>query len=558
MPSLFPKYQSGFLNKIWFFGSNEELMKAGKLLGLKPLEKLTIPLDQVYISNLLSIFPNTIMDSRVSEWYNNCLEKDAKVLEVLNSEGQNITVGNFTLHPFQEICKRFIETAGRVLIADDRGTGKTVEAVTTLVANPNFDSALIIVRAYLFQQWIDTFKKADPEGKIKLFPLTGKKDRVLRTIEEYKNADKNIPKVILCSYTALTKPNYNYVFIPKYQWLIFDEAHCLCNHKNMTAKLAWQLTDHAKNVILLTGSDIQGKYVGSYWSLLKCLDPIRFSNSTTFTDRYVESYLDVHGKVPVTSKHMDELAEVLSTLRLRRTINEVGFQLPEQIITKVYVDLEPAHRAIYEGMIGEELNKENHDINKGIALFSYLQRLVSFPLSLGFESYDPKLTPLYGFVEDIVAEGGKVLIFGIHKEFLRHIHWFLEKSKLKIPSGELANFVHFDGETNQFMRNEFIDRFRNEDTCVGLVATMKTGGEGLDFPECDNIITVEGHWNPEVMNQVYGRILRLTSTRNKRVYNIIAKNTIDEYIDFVASDKENFISEANQIFRVYQMMKGGK
>lgn len=87
---------------------------------------------------------------------------------------------------------------------------------------------------------------------------------------------------------------------------------------------------------------------------------------------------------------------------------------------------------------------------------------------------------------------------------------------------------------------------------------MKTGGEGLDFPDCDNIITVEGHWNPEVMNQVYGRILRLTSTRNKRVYNIICRNTIDEYIDFVATDKENFISEANQIFRVYQMLKERK
>jgi SNF2 family DNA or RNA helicase len=255
---------------------------------------------------------------------------------------------------------------------------------------------------------------------------------------------------------------------------------------------------------------------------------------------------------------MDELAEVLSTLRLRRTLNEVGFQLPEQIISKIYVDLEPCHKAIYEGMLGEEVNKENYDVTKGIAVFSYLQRPVSFPKSLGFESYDPKLNVIFGLVEDIAAEGGKVLIFGIHKEFLRHIHWFLNNSKIRNYNGCAANFVHFDGDTVQFTRDELIERFKTDENCIGLVATMKTGGEGLDFPDCDNIITVEGHWNPEVMNQVYGRILRLTSTRNKRVYNIICKNTIDEYIDFVATDKENFISEANQIFKVYQMLKERK
>lgn len=557
MPSLLPKYTGNTLTKIWFFGSFDELTKAGKLLGLKPTDKLAIPIDQVYISNLLNLFPNTQMDSRVAEWYDGCLQKDGRILEVLNSEGQQITVGNYVLYPFQEICKRFIEAGKRVLIADDRGTGKTVEAVTTLVSN-EFDTALIVVRTYLFQQWIETFKKADPNGRIKLFPLAGTKERLMKTYEDYKNTSKETPKVILCSYNALSRPNYAFIFSFRYQWIVFDEAHTLCNHKNVTTKMAWQLTEQKTNVILLTGSDIQGKYVGSYWSLLKCLDPIRFSNYSIFQDRYVESYLDTYGKVPVASKHMDELAEVLSTLRLRRTLDEVGFQLPEQIITKVHVDLEPTHRAIYDGMIKEELDKDNFEITKGIPLFSYLQRLVSFPKSLGFESYDPKLTTITGLVEDIASEGGKVLIFGIHKEFLRHVHWFLNNSKMKSLNGNTLKFVHFDGDTSQFIRDDFIEQFKTDDDCIGLIATMKTGGEGLDFPDCDNIITIEGHWNPEVMNQVYGRILRITSKRNKRVYNIICRNTIDDYIDFVATDKENFISEANQMFKVYQMMKGGK
>jgi len=294
------------------------------------------------------------------------------------------------------------------------------------------------------------------------------------------------------------------------------------------------------------------------WSLLNILYPDRFSSYWFFFHRYVEAYEGWFGPIATGPKNTNELAEVLRTIRIRRTFPIEGFEMPEVIESDIYVRLEDAHMKAYEdmrksGMVGEFSYKD------GVTLFSHLQRMVNLPHSFGWPDWQPKTETVVNLVIDALNRDEKVVVFGYHREYMKLLYNRLineNRPNLDVDDKKVRKIssVLMTGDVNVDVRQRGIDSIKYGDGVDVVVATVSSMGVGVDLPEVSTVITVEDHWSPAVINQAIGRVKRIGQLRPIKIFNIRAKDTIDEYIKYVREGKEGVLDEENRVFNLHQMM----
>ncbi|MGB9674862.1 MAG: C-terminal helicase domain-containing protein, partial [Nanopusillaceae archaeon] len=91
----------------------------------------------------------------------------------------------------------------------------------------------------------------------------------------------------------------------------------------------------------------------------------------------------------------------------------------------------------------------------------------------------------------------------------------------------------YSGETSKEEKQKIVDEFENKDLQVICLTT--SGAEGLNLPSCKNVYFESLHFNPEVLVQVMGRALRITSENpSVNIYYVISvykgHQTIDGYM----------------------------
>ena len=86
-------------------------------------------------------------------------------------------------------------------------------------------------------------------------------------------------------------------------------------------------------------------------------------------------------------------------------------------------------------------------------------------------------------------------------------------------------------------RNEIVKQFRRNDECAILIANPAAAREGLTLTAANNAIYLDRNFNLVDYLQSQDRIHRISQTKECRIYKIIAKNTIDEYVDEIIYKK---------------------
>jgi SNF2 family DNA or RNA helicase len=97
------------------------------------------------------------------------------------------------------------------------------------------------------------------------------------------------------------------------------------------------------------------------------------------------------------------------------------------------------------------------------------------------------------------------------------------------------------GETPLAEREEIRKKINAGKIKVGLI-NMQAGGVGMNLQgKANGVIFINDHWTPDIKEQAIGRVWRLGSTSEKvTVYNIYARNTIDERIQYLLGKKKYF------------------
>jgi SNF2 family DNA or RNA helicase len=141
-----------------------------------------------------------------------------------------------------------------------------------------------------------------------------------------------------------------------------------------------------------------------------------------------------------------------------------------------------------------------------------------------------KLEVFGTIVDDLLENNHKALVFSQFVDHLRLIREYIE--------GRGIPYQYLDGSTPAKERQVRVDAFQRGQGELFLIS-LKAGGLGLNLTAADYVIHMDPWWNPAVEDQASDRAHRIGQKRPVTIYRLIAKNTIEEKIVALHSQKRD-------------------
>ena len=113
----------------------------------------------------------------------------------------------------------------------------------------------------------------------------------------------------------------------------------------------------------------------------------------------------------------------------------------------------------------------------------------------------------------------KMIVFTEHKDTL---HYLVDRTRGLLGSDEAVVTIH--GATNRDERRKVQERFRNDPDVLILVAT-DAAGEGVNLQNANLMVNYDLPWNPNRMEQRFGRIHRIGQREVCHLWNLVAAQT---------------------------------
>ena len=208
-------------------------------------------------------------------------------------------------HQFRAVLKFIESSRGRLLIADEVGLGKTIEAIyiwKELQARENSQRLLIVCPAMLQQKWKFEFK-----NRFNIDASIVKADQILDKINKKIISNSSSAFVYIASLESLRPPrNFENEsnkstraqfarFLEQntvtddfalFDLVVVDEAQHLRNSHTRNNRLGHLLNEASRHLVLLTATPIQTSSENLY-QLLRLIDPDEFYNIAVFDDMLV-------------------------------------------------------------------------------------------------------------------------------------------------------------------------------------------------------------------------------------------------------------------------------
>lgn len=91
----------------------------------------------------------------------------------------------------------------------------------------------------------------------------------------------------------------------------------------------------------------------------------------------------------------------------------------------------------------------------------------------------------------------------------------------------------FDGDVDPVARAEQLERFKTAADCRVLLATVQSGGTGLNIVEANHVCFLDRWFNPCVHDQAQDRCHRIKQTKEVKVVFHDCSKTVDEVMAYV-------------------------
>ncbi len=154
-----------------------------------------------------------------------------------------------------------------------------------------------------------------------------------------------------------------------------------------------------------------------------------------------------------------------------------------------------------------------------------LKQLVTIARKVRHLDVDKKWTELSSLLQDNLLRGGqdgqihKIIIFTEHKDTLRYL-----EQKIRSLIGRDESLVTIHGGTKRADRKVAQEKFTEDPNVLVLVAT-DAAGEGLNLQRAHLMVNYDLPWNPNRIEQRFGRIHRIGQEEVCRLWNLVASNT---------------------------------
>lgn len=445
----------------------------------------------------------------------------------------NVETYWYQVETVRKVLKQF---RGRVLLADEVGLGKTIEAGMVLkeyLLRGMADRVLILTPASMVGQWLEE--------------LATKFE--IRFASTYDSMLRNQPATfwsqprIVASIATARRPEHLALLAGQhYDLVIVDEAHHLKNRRSQNWKLVNQL--NKRFLLLLSATPVQNSLVELY-NLLTLLKPGIFKTEKEFASNFMTP-----GK-PRVPANPERLRDLMREVMIRNSRSVVDVRLPRRHASTVRLSAGAEETACYQ-----ELSRLVRDAcaqgppllrlamrhlqtaagSSPAAAASAIERLTdTMPSRWQWEALlercralgsGCKETALLDLLERNCQE--KKIVFVHHRETLARLAHCLQAAGM--------DYTAFHGSLSGPEKDQAISRFRNS---APVLLSTESGGEGRNLQFCNTLINFDLPWNPMSIEQRIGRVHRIGQTREVFVFNLVVQDTLEEYVLKILDEKIN-------------------
>ena len=459
------------------------------------------------------------------------------------------------LFPYQVTAAERIADQRRLLLADQPGLGKTLEVFGGLELAGLFDkpSAILIATPIVNAQttWRDTVdrfvRKFHDVVLVDLSRGTASQKAKAFQVGVVESVETGLPAIFLVNHNVLDwgKDGHRVKGLDQIKWdaVVVDESHMV-----LPIRVGGSVTNFWKGLVRLrmdgavrvavSGTPDRGKLENRFgtWRFLfpetVGADLWRWLHDWFFiVDQRVSKTRVV--KAVAGLRKQSEWLERDRAWMLRRTKAEVLPELPAKRYVDIEVELDKAQRLAYfaEQMVYEKQLREG--IQSGAMTFALRSRQLA---TCGWdENWEPvvggesaKLEWLVewlserGFIElDSMADNKAQVV--VVSQFSK-VLWWLKK--------ELANVgvdaAVLDGSVSDGVRASVQRDFQAG--VVRVVLLSGSMGVGINLDAADDLILLDSPYDPDRVEQIEDRVHRASSNHQVTIWNVVAKDTIDQVI----------------------------
>ncbi|MCL2840344.1 MAG: DEAD/DEAH box helicase [Defluviitaleaceae bacterium] len=421
------------------------------------------------------------------------------------------------------------------ILADDMGLGKTLQIIALLASERKQNiRSIVIAPTSLLYNWENEFIKFAPQLTTQVISGFPEKRREL-----LKTSDVD---VFITTYDML-KRDFDYYRDIEFAYIIADEAQNIKNPSTQASKSIKALKGRVR--FALTGTPIENTLT-ELWSIFDFIMPGYLYTAHKFGKAY-ETPIIKHGNTQVAAKLRQQIAPFV----LRRIKENVLKELPEKTETTLPAELNPEQKKIYQanlleaiGALDDMVANDSFTDNRMrmLARLTRLRQICCHP-ALFLDEYEGgsgKLTLTLETIQLALDSKHRVLLFSQFTGMLGLIQKALDSAEITQRNGEPATYFYLDGATKAKERMEMTERFNAGEKDIFLIS-LKAGGTGLNLTGADVVIHYDPWWNPSVMEQAADRAHRYGQKNTVQVFNIVAKDTIEERIMALQEKKRGLI-----------------
>ncbi len=457
---------------------------------------------------------------------------------------QGVEAHSYQVETVRKVLKQY---RGRVLLADEVGLGKTIEAGMVLkeyILRGMAERLLILTPASLVGQWHD-----EMASKFGIDCATSH-DALLRSDPAAFWAQ---PRVIASIASARRREQAEMLAGLSYDVVVVDEAHHLRDQTSAGYRLVNGL--QKRFLLLLSATPVQNNLLELY-NLLTLLQPGIFKTQKEFRSIYM-----VPGK-PREPANREQLRDLMRGVMVRNTRALAALRMPRRQASTLRAIPDRTEAVCYEELsvlvrevaaidgrsaacasVGEarphRLSLQHLLAAAGsspAASAAGIARMAArFPEDARWSGLLARTRAITAGAKEVALlrllaqnPAEKKLVFVHHRDSLTHLADRLGREK--IP------FAIFSGDMSGPQKDAAVAAFRDN---VPLLLCTESGGEGRNLQFCNTLINFDIPWNPMAIEQRIGRIDRIGQTREVFVFNLVTAGTIEDAVLRILDEKIN-------------------
>ena len=429
--------------------------------------------------------------------------------------------------PHQLEGTEFLRSNERAALFDEQGLGKSkqlIDAIAAQIATGDLAGAVIVCPNGLKTNWAQEIEKFS-DLPVAVFGAGRKARRSsfakLRAVFYVINYEAVGAELAALKALLRLKP----------MALVLDESHRIKTPEAKVTEAVLQLRASARRRYILSGTPVANK-PDDLWSQFYFLDDGEAlgASLSEFRSRYRSEgggYIALH-----------DLRERVGGMSKRR-LKDTAVSLPKKTISRLRLEMTGRQLELYdsmrnelaiwvESMDGQQVLKEAEAI---LARLVRLAQLASDPsmLDASYDEQPCKLIALDRLLEEILSRHGarKVIVW---TSFVANVATLERRYAPLYP-------VSLHGALTGPERDASVRAFKEDPKVKLMVANPAAAREGLTLTEANVAVYLDRTFNLVDYLQSQDRIHRISQTSDCEIVLLLAKDSIDEFVDFCLEQK---------------------